>query len=304
MRSSRAPGILGLALLAGALAPAFGAVSGVVFGAVAGTTVGAIAAQAPVRVTSFNIRYGTANDGDHRWERRRDALFATLRDHAPHLLGVQEALRSQLDEIASAVPGYVEVGVGRDDGRTRGEYAAILVDTARFTLVGSGTFWLSETPEVPGSMHWGNRITRITTWARVRDRVTGDTVRVLNAHWDHESQPSRERSAEALLAAIGKVGARERVVVMGDFNADESNPAFQRLVGSETGLRETFRAVHPTAVNVGTFHGFRGDSTGGKIDAVLVGGGWSVLGAGIDRSRWGGVLASDHFAVWAVIERR
>lgn len=267
-----------------------------------GLAAGSAGAQEPIRAVSFNIRYGTANDGEHRWERRREALFETIRHHAPHVLGVQEALRFQLDELGKAVPGYVMIGVGRDDGRDRGEFAAILVDSARFALLESGTFWLSDTPDVPGSMHWGNRITRITTWARLIDRETADTLRVFNVHWDHESQPSREKSAEALLSAIGRGAAREAVVVLGDFNADESNAAFRRLV--EGGLRDTFRARWPAAAVVGTFNAFRGDSLGGKIDAVLVDAGWDVSDAGIDRSRPGGVLASDHDAVWAVIRRR
>jgi endonuclease/exonuclease/phosphatase family metal-dependent hydrolase len=273
-----------------------------VLAALLGLAAGSAGAQEPIRAVSFNIRYGTANDGEHRWERRREALFATIRDHAPHVLGVQEALRFQLDEIGAAVPGFRMIGVGRDDGRDRGEYAAILVDSARFAVLEAGTFWLSDTPEVPGSMHWGNRITRITTWARLVDRESADTLRVFNVHWDHESQPSREKSADALLSAIGRGTASEAVIVLGDFNADESNAAFRRLMGS--GLRDTFRERWPKAAIVGTFNAFRGDSTGGKIDAVLVDAAWDVLDAGIDRTRRGGILASDHDAVWSVIRRR
>lgn len=264
-----------------------------------------VAAQSPVRVLSFNIRYGTADDGVHRWPNRRSAVIGTIADHAPHLLGLQEALRFQLDEIGVALPRYREIGVGREDGRSAGEYSAILVDTARFTIVASGTFWLSDTPEVPGSMHWGNRITRITTWVRLADRATDDTLRVYNAHWDHESQPSRERSAALMLARIRADGSRhDAVVVMGDFNSDEANPAFRALLAdARLSLRDSFRVRNPDARVVGTFNSFRGDSTGGKIDAVLVGPGWEVLETGIDRRRWADLWASDHFAVWAQLRR-
>lgn len=268
----------------------------------AGSRAGVALAQAPVRVMSFNIRYGTANDGEHRWPARRTLVAATIRDHAPHVLGVQEALRSQLDDLASALPGYLELGVGREDGRAAGEYAAILVDTVRMEVLSSGTFWLSDTPEVPGSMQWGNRITRITTWVRMRDRATGETVRVYNAHWDHESQPSRERSAALLLQRIAGDGAQDdAVLVLGDFNADEANPAFRQLIAPGSGLRDSYRDRHPDSGAVGTFNAFRGDSTGGKIDAILVGRTWTVLEAGIDRRRWGSLWASDHFAVWAIV---
>lgn len=263
-------------------------------------------AQAPVRVLSFNIRYGTAADGAHAWLNRRAAVVGTIAGHAPHILGIQEALRFQLDEIGAALPRYREIGVGRDDGRTAGEYSAILVDTARFAVLSSGTFWLSDTPDVPGSMHWGNRITRITTWARLVDRATGDTVRVYNAHWDHESQPSRERSARLMLSRIESDGARtDRVLVLGDFNSDEANPAFRALLADPVArLRDSFRELHQNAKLVGTFNAFRGDSIGGKIDAVLVGPGWEVQGAGIDRQKWADLWASDHFAVWAILIRR
>jgi endonuclease/exonuclease/phosphatase family metal-dependent hydrolase len=262
-------------------------------------------AQAPVRVLTFNIRYGTARDGEHVWPNRKDFVAATIRDHAPHILGIQEALRFQLDEIALLVPGYRELGVGRDDGRTAGEYAALLVDTARFEIVSGGHFWFSDTPDLPGSRHWGNNVTRICTWARLHDRATGDTLRAYNVHWDHESQPSRERSASLLLQRIASDGGPgDLVVVLGDFNSDEMNPAFRALTGAASVvLRDTYRALHPNATVVGTFNGFRGDSTQGKIDAILAGPGWSVLDATIDRRRWGALWASDHFAVSAILRR-
>jgi endonuclease/exonuclease/phosphatase family metal-dependent hydrolase len=233
-------------------------------------------------------------------------VITTIRDHAPHLLGVQEALRFQLDELRAALPGYQEIGVGREDGGTKGEYAALLVDTLRFGVVGSGTFWLSDTPDVPGSMHWGNRITRVTTWARLVDRATGDTLGVYNLHWDHESQPSRVRSAQLLQQRIATDAMPgDAIIVMGDFNSDEANPAFTVLVSDQgVPLHDTFRARYPDAHVVGTFNSFRGDSTAGKIDAVLVGEGWETIDAGIDRRRFGALWASDHFAVWATLRRR
>lgn len=263
-------------------------------------------AQQSVTVLSYNVRYGTAQDGAHVWPNRRALVIDLLRDHAPQLIGIQEALRFQLDEIGAALPRYREVGVGRSDGKTAGEYAAILVDTARFRIIGEGTFWFSDTPEVPGSMHWGNRITRISSWARLVDRLTADTVRIYNVHWDHESQPSRERSAALLLERMATdAGPNDRLLLTGDFNADETNPAFQALLADRrVPLRDSFRTLHPDAAVVGTFNGFRGDLGGGKIDAVLVGEGWEVVQAGIDRRWVGGRWPSDHFPVVAVVRRK
>ena len=253
---------------------------------------------------TFNIRYGTANDGAHRWPNRAAHVATTIRDHAPHILGIQEALRFQLDELARALPAHREFGVGREDGLTKGEYAALLIDTTRFTPIADGYFWYSDTPNVP-SKNWGNNVIRICTWVRLVDRATHDTIRVYNSHWDHESQPSRVRSAEAMLARIATDTAqRDPVLVMGDFNTDEANPAFQLLVtNARVSLRDTFRARHPTATVVGTFNSFRGDSTQGKIDAILATPQWDVLDASIDRRRFGELWASDHFAVTATLRR-
>lgn len=154
-----------------------------------------------------------------------------IANNRPDMVGVQEALRFQLDEIAAEFPRLGEVGVGREDGDEAGEYSAILYDEDRLELVGSDTFWLSDAPEVVASTSWGNRIPRIVTWARFRDRRTHRTFYVFNTHWDHESQPSRERSAALLLE---RIAAREHpdepVLVTGDFNAGESNPAFTALL--------------------------------------------------------------------------
>ena len=129
-------------------------------------------------------------------------------------------------------------------------------------------------------------------------------MRVYNLHWDHESQPSRVRSAAQLIARLTRdASTNDRVLVVGDFNADERNPAYQALLGDRRiRLRDTFRELHGTAQVVGTFNGFRGDSTGGMIDHVLAGPRWRVVASGIDRRRFGALWPSDHFPVWAILE--
>lgn len=262
-----------------------------------------------LRVMSFNIRYGTAPDGEHAWALRRDLVVRVIREFDPAVLGLQEALRFQLDELRTALPRYGELGVGRDDGREAGEYAAILYDQLRLQVLEQGSFWLSDTPAQPGSMTWGNRIPRMVTWARFADRAGGGTFYAYNTHWDHESQAARERSARLLLARIAaRAAAADPVVVTGDFNAAEDNPAFRALLAplpgaEEAALRDTFRALHPDASAVGTFHGFRGGDEGDKIDAVLASPGWSVRAAGIVRLAEGSRHPSDHHPVTAMVTR-
>ena len=263
---------------------------------------------------SFNIRYGTANDGENHWTNRRDMLFALLRTENPDLIGLQEALRFQIDEILAAVPGYAVVGVGRDDGKAAGEMSAILYRTTRFHVAASGTFWFSDTPEVPGSKTWGNRITRIASWARFVDR-DGSAFTHYNLHLDHESQPSREKSTALLLQRItARPVPSEPVIVTGDFNVGESNPALHVLVGpagpaarrrgrGAAPFVDTFRAVHRDETEVGTFTAFVfGQTKGDKIDYVLVQPGTTVLDAAIVRTAEGRRYPSDHFPVTARIQ--
>ena len=257
----------------------------------------------PLSVMSFNIRYGTANDGENRWENRRQALFALMRAENADLIGVQEALYPQLQEILAAVPGYAVAGVGRDDGRTKGEFSAILFRASRFTLSDAGTFWFSDTPEVVASTSWGNTITRICSWARFIDR-DGRAFWHYNVHLDHQSQPSRERSTALLAQRIAARSDRgEPAIVTGDLNVGESNPALTALVGSASApgpFVDTFRVLYPDAKEVGTFTAF--DATriaGDKIDYVFVPRGTEVMSAAIVRTATNGRVPSDHFPVTA-----
>ncbi len=250
-------------------------------------------------VMSFNIRYGTANDGENSWPQRRGIVFSLLRGQAPDLIGVQEALRFQLDEITEAVAGYTEIGVGREDGVEAGEYAAILYRTERFQVLDSGTFWLSDTPEVPGSTSWGNSITRICTWARFEEIGSGRTFYLFNLHLDHRSQPSRERSAGLLAERIVTRAHPDPVIATGDFNAGEENPAILSLTTSAPQLRDTFRVLYPDADEAGTFNGFQGDRSGEKIDFIFVDDAWEVFTAAILHTAVEGRYPSDHFPVTA-----
>ena len=275
-------------------------------------TLSAAAAAAPpaaspavdtLRVMTFNIRYGTASDGENRWARRRDLVLSVIRDFDPAVLGLQEALRFQLDELGEALGHLGEVGVGRRDGRKSGEYAAILYDTRRLEVLEQGTFWFSETPETPGSRGWGTSIPRICTWGRFRLAENDASFYVYNVHWDHRAQRSRERSSALLLERIAaRPHPDDPVLVTGDFNAGEDNPAFRRLLAG--GLRDTFRDRHPDVDPVGTSKGFKGETDGGKIDAVLASAGWNVLEAAIVRTNDAGRYPSDHFPVTALVRLR
>ena len=256
---------------------------------------------APLTVMTFNIRYGTATDGDNHWLKRREQLFALLREQRADVVGLQEALHGQIEEILQAVPGYAYVGVGRSDGRQAGEYAAILYRTARLQARRSDTFWFSDTPGVVKSTSWGNQIERICTWAYFEDRE-GPSFYLYNVHLDHQSQPSRERSVALLLERIGTRDPKAPAVVTGDFNAGESNPA---AVAMRAAFTDSFRVLHPDEKEAGTFNGFTfGQTAGDKIDFVFVEPGVEVLDAAIVRTSRDGRYPSDHFPVTARIRLR
>src|SRR5688572_5788518 len=225
------------------------------------------AAPDPLTVMSFNIRYGTADDGPDRWELRREQMIELLRVQNPDVLGVQEALHFQIDEILEALPDYRMVGVGRSDGGQGGEYAAILYRSSRLTVRRTNTFWFSDTPEIVKSNTWGAALERICTWAWLDDK-DGTPFYVFNLHLDHVSQPARERSVGLLLERIAARTPALPVVVTGDFNTGEANPATQAMLRS---FRDTFRMLHGDATEVGTANQFKiGTTAGEKIDYVFV----------------------------------
>jgi endonuclease/exonuclease/phosphatase family metal-dependent hydrolase len=259
----------------------------------------------PLTVMSFNIRYGTAKDGENHWTARRDLVFDVLREQDADLVGLQEALASQIDEIVAAVPAYAVVGVGRDDAARKGEFSAILFRKDRLHVAEAGTFWFSDTPAVPGSRSWGNNITRISTWARFVDR-DGRGFYHFNVHLDHESQVSREQSTALLRQRLhARSLPREPVVVTGDFNVGEENPALATLIegfgpDAPPTLVDTFRVLHPGQAADGTYTAFKfGHVTGDKIDYVFVPPGTEVLSASIVRTSRNGRYPSDHFPVVA-----
>jgi len=265
-----------------------------------------------LRVMSFNIRYGSAGDGQNRWPSRRETVFDVIRKQQSDVVGMQEALRFQIDEIRQALPAYGEIGVGRDDGKTKGEYSAILYRLDRFKVGDSGTFWLSDTPEVVGSNQWGGACVRICTWARLIEKKSGRAFYIFNLHLDHVSQPSRENSAALLVQRIFSRKHIEPFIVTGDFNTGENNPVITYLKGktalglpnsaaskSPVPMVDTFRTLHPDVKDVRTAHGFRGGRKGYKIDYVLAPRTVEVLEAQILYDNIDGRYPSDHYPVTA-----
>ena len=223
---------------------------------------------------SFNIRFDNSKDGENAWPKRKEMVGQWVKSESPDVIGLQEALRHQIDDIKKIATAYSEYGVGRDDGKSRGEHCTILYLKKRFSLDKSdcGTFWFSDTPEKIASKSWGNEIPRICTWARFIEKKTYKGFYVYNVHYDHRSQPSRLGASELIIQRISKrKRSNEPIILMGDFNASENNPAIKIFKDEPLNLVDTFRVVKPDEKMVKTFHGFRGGSfSGGKIDHVFM----------------------------------
>ena len=258
-----------------------------------------------ITVMSFNIRNGRARDGDNAWDRRKDFVCDVIAESDVDIVGLQEAFRFQLDEIEKRLPEFGELGEGRD-GNQQGEYSAILYRKHRFTPEESGTFWLSDTPDVK-SRSWGNRYLRICTWARLKEINTGHLFYVYNTHFDHESQNARLRSSQLIAQHIKDRPHANPFVLTGDFNADEDNPVILYLKGGDSQppspikLVDTFRELHPNEKMVGTGGGFEGRKDGKKIDYIFVESGTEIQRAAIVRTHRDGRYPSDHSPVTATV---
>ena len=264
-----------------------------------------------VRVMSLNIRYGTARDGNNAWPRRREAVFGVVRSFEPDLLGTQETLAFQRDELLTAFPTFAAVAAGRDDGREAGEMAAVFYDRDHFEPLDSGHLWLSETPEVPGSRGWDAALPRIATWVKLRDRTAPQDAPILflNAHFDHVGQRARLESARLIRRSLATLGAGCRLVLTGDFNAAEASPPYAALFADDAAapkLLDTLRAAVPQSTGPeATFNGFNPTTTAGeRIDWIGCSPDWRVVAASIDRTVVAGRTPSDHWPVTATLTPR
>ena len=259
----------------------------------------------PIRVVSFNIRYNNPGDSVHAWPNRKDWVAGLIRFHDADLVGVQEALKEQVDTLAANLPGYGWFGVGRDDGRAAGEFSAVFYRERRFEVLEEDTFWLSETPDSVGSTGWDAALPRVVTWGKLRDRTSGDTLALFNTHFDHRGSEARLESARLIRTRIGEIAGSLPFVLTGDFNTTESAPPYAALTaerpGADVALRDAYYATQaPPYGPEATFHGFVvTDSPRARIDYIFVSPDVRVLRYGALADQWLGRYPSDHLPVLA-----
>jgi endonuclease/exonuclease/phosphatase family metal-dependent hydrolase len=246
-----------------------------------------------LRVMSFNIRYGTANDGDNSWPNRKEQVLEVIREYDPDLLGLQEALPFQSKLLRENLASHTWYGPGRLGPGDDGEACSIYWRKDRFQKLDHGTFWLSPSPGEVASKGWDAALPRICSWVRLIDLGTKGEFIYANTHFDHRGEEARLESAKLLASYFGD----DPIILTGDFNADEPSPPMRAL--RDAGFLDSYRSVFPDATEVGTFTGFQEAPTRGKIDYVYYRGALEVLGASIDNKRRAGRWPSDHFPVTA-----
>lgn len=219
---------------------------------------------------TYNIRYGNAADGENHWNNRKEFLQGQMAFYKPDIIGIQEALNFQVHFLDSSFARYNYVGVGRDDGKEKGEYSAIFYNTDKFKILNQSTFWLSETPDKI-SVGWDAAMERICTYALLEDKITKQKFWVFNTHFDHIGEQARIESAQLIYKKISALNSDNLpVILMGDFNLTPDSTPIQFL---STKLNDSFKAsLEKPFGPAGTFNGFKfNEPVTDRIDYIFTG---------------------------------
>jgi len=261
-----------------------------------------------IKVMTFNIRYDNPRDSINAWPNRASMVSDFIKDEKPDLLGMQEALVHQYEYLDSALQDYGSVGVGRSDGAKAGEMNPVFFRKERFDLVRTKTFWLSETPEVPGSQAWGAGLPRIVTWIEVVNKLNKEHIFYFNTHFAHDSDSARIMSSKLLLTKVDSISSGNKFIITGDFNMLPSSTGYSILTGPAESvpiLRDSYVISEKNPYGpVYTFNGFSDKPGNGRIDYIFVKDGLKVLEHKTIIKKEHNVFISDHWPVEAVISMK
>jgi endonuclease/exonuclease/phosphatase family metal-dependent hydrolase len=266
-------------------------------------------------VMTFNIRFNNPLDGRNAWPHRRDEVAELIKRQKPDLLGLQEALHGQITDLKERLGDEYEwYGVGRDDGKEKGEFAPVFFRRERFEVEDKGSFWLSETPDKIGSIGWDAALPRVATWLKVKDKSTDKTLLFANVHFDHKGDQARRDSARLLRRKLLELAGDSPIALVGDFNATpDSSPhavmidtadlkAAEKEPVKAAVFRDARALVEKPAGPNSTWIGFNKTSQGARIDHVFVDRHWKVASyAVLDEQTKDGRFYSDHYPIVARI---
>jgi endonuclease/exonuclease/phosphatase family metal-dependent hydrolase len=265
----------------------------------------------PIKVMSFNIRYGAAKDGENHWKNRSYLVAETIQLFDPDLLGAQEVLKFQAEFLQETLPDYGFHGVGREDGTAKGEYVPVMYKKDRFQMTGSGHFWLSDTPEVAGSKSWDSSLPRMVSWVQLNDlKNNGAKLIFLNTHFDHRGPTARLESARLIRKRAEEImGKGIPFIITGDFNTTEDKQPYAELTsgskGNKTPIVDSFRQANPKRnPNESTSSRWVGRREGTRIDWILHSQAFTTLQSVINYTHEGERYPSDHYPVQAIVRMK
>lgn len=252
----------------------------------------------PTRFMTYNIKYDNKNDSINNWNLRKEEMVSLIMESAPDFLGIQEGLRDQVVYLDHELKAYSFIGVGRDDGKEKGEYAAIFYQPDNYQVIESGTFWLSDTPDRP-SVGWDASMERICTYGLFENRNTKTKAWVFNTHFDHIGVNARAQSAALILRKIALLNQNAvPVVLMGDFNlTPDQKPISEITKVLSDGLQIS---KNPNSGPKGTFNGFDNRPIENRIDYIFVQGLQIASYEHVDKRLESGLHISDHLPILAI----
>jgi endonuclease/exonuclease/phosphatase family metal-dependent hydrolase len=255
-----------------------------------------LAAQT-MKVATYNIRYDNAQDTANAWQDRLPHLANLIRFQDFDVLGTQEVLFSQLQDLAARLPGYAHVGVGREDGKQAGEFSAIFYKKDKYRLLQQGTFWLSMTSTTP-SKGWDAALPRICTWGQLQEKSTGFTFYLFNTHFDHKGVEARKESAKLILSKMKATAGTAPAILTGDFNVDQRDETYT-ILHTAGRLHDAYTVAQVVYAPNGTFNGFEPKrNTDARIDHIFLSPAFTATRYGILTETYGGgKTPSDHYPV-------
>ena len=254
-----------------------------------------------ITIGTFNIRYDNPADSGNLWVNRAPIVSNLIRFHKFDVLGIQEGLKNQLDDISNALPEYAQYGKGRDDGKNGGEHSAIFYRKDRFKLLKSGDFWLSETPDQPGKGWDATCCNRICSWIFLEDVKTKKKFYTFNVHYDHQGVIARKESSKLILKKIAEIAGTAPALLTGDLNGGRDSEWYQSIAISGI-LSDTHSKVKFPYANNSSSNGFRTPRGQTVIDHIFMSKQFTATRWGILTDTYFGKFPSDHFPVLAEVE--
>jgi endonuclease/exonuclease/phosphatase family metal-dependent hydrolase len=247
-----------------------------------------------VKIMSYNIRFDNVSDGINQWKNRKEGLANLINQYNPDIIGTQEGLNHQIQDLDTLLPHYESFGVGRNDGVMQGEYVAIFYKKDRFKQIAGNHFWLCETPTIPGKTGWDAKDVRMVTWCALQDKRTGKTLYVFNTHFDHIGKKARMQSALLIKKMMDSIAGNSPVILTGDLNATRCNQATKILRNKKRKPALT-DAGKKRKNKTATFSGFSATKKSGKIiDYILYSKPFTLIRYSVLEENNGTYYFSDH----------